>query len=362
MLYITSSDILDFITIITSCLCAATQNLAQMISNKKFLLKKTTESSDIIDNSETPNFNKILKVFNENYKERFGSNMGRDEVLWSWCYTAVEITRLDHNLGTYDPQLIDKIKLLGIIFVVVLDDISDRSLDNEESFKVIKSLEFNTVKKIKRNAEDPLVQLGISIWNELVSLLEPLPNYQKYKNKLIYYYECLFRNMLYSLSIQKGTSNINLYLYRKYFQHNVHMIHHGLIDLMTTTTTIDYETEDRLIKILLAGQLIGRFGNSLTTYKRELLEGDISSDIIPIALEQGIIQKSDLYSPKLLSYRINNNSVLVEDKLKSLINAEFHKLNCLKKEINDMNIFAIDKYINGLNLLLEYYSYFEGKI
>ena len=217
----------------------------------------------------------------------------RNVFLWKWVRRGVEIT----TLSCVDAELWDDVcdtKTLGVMFDVLLDDVADAGADPEF---------LETLIAITRNKRFWLSSLtdeqreyfrfSESIWKKVWRRLKRYPRYEEFRDILAYDYRQLMNAMRYSVLIRKNPSMMNIPEHDSYLPHNMHIVISGTIDLMASTR-FEVSEFGHLRKVLLYAQYMGRIGNLITTWEREVRERDYSSGIFPLALSRGVLTVDDL--------------------------------------------------------------------
>jgi hypothetical protein len=102
--------------------------------------------------------------------------------------------------------------------------------------------------------------------------------------------------MHYSAVVNGHPRIANLDGARRYDAHNMAMFPYADVDLMYSPgfALADFGAVRDLLWDL---QELARIGNWLTTWERELREGDYTSGIVVTALQDGVIEPADLHGP-----------------------------------------------------------------
>ena len=99
--------------------------------------------------------------------------------------------------------------------------------------------------------------------------------------------------MNYSALIKCHPSLMNLTEHDVYFPHNMHMMISGTMDLIASPH-FDIRELGNLREALWCAQQMGRIGNLVTTWEREVTEGDFSSDVFALGLRWGVLSVENL--------------------------------------------------------------------
>lgn len=151
-------------------------------------------------------------------------------------------------------------------------------------------------------------QLAEKLVTNLDQHLRELPHYQGLIELLIFDLEEIYRANHYAEKMRQFPTLRNLKESQHYGPYNMGMLAAGLIDLMGSKT-IDINELGQSRECFLLGQRMGRIGNLLSTYQRELNENDLTNEIS--------LSQDETYSEKLESEFLNLKLELLAKDLKS---------------------------------------------
>jgi hypothetical protein len=213
----------------------------------------------------------------------------RNLYLWKWVRQGVEVT----TLSCVEPELFDfacDTKVLGVVLDVLLDDIADRGGDPELLEELLAVPFDQTRLQLKRvRAEDrAYAEFTIDLWQEIKRRTKTLPLFGRFARLWRYDYLQLFNGMRYSHLINDDVALLNLAEHDLYSPHNMHIIVSSTVDLMSAPR-FDTSELGRLRDAIWHAQFMGRIGNLVTTWERELPDGDYTSGIYARALSAGDI-------------------------------------------------------------------------
>jgi hypothetical protein len=211
----------------------------------------------------------------------------RNLYLWKWVRQGVEVT----TLSCVAPELFDtvcNIKILGVVLDVLLDDIADRGGDSDLLEQLLAVPFDDTRLQLKRvSAEDrAYAEFTTDLWQEIKRRTKLLPQFKQYATVWRYDYLQLFNGMRYSHMINEDVALLNLAEHDLYSPHNMHIIVSSTADLMASPS-FDHTELGRLRDAIWHAQFMGRIGNLITTWERELGDGDYTSGIYARALAEG---------------------------------------------------------------------------
>jgi len=241
--------------------------------------------------------------------QQYSSVGCRDEFIWKWCLKGIEVT----SLPCVDPGIRDfnnQTKLLGIMFVVLLDDVADHAKNKRFLEKLIDQLttgrqcELSSLSMEQRH----YAHFTFLVWDEILNRARNYPRYEEFKDLLNFDYLQIFNVIRYSYLINSQPNAINMVEHDLYSPHNMHMMCHGTLDIMCSPE-FDSDELGVLRSILWYGECMGRVGNLTTTWEREVTQRDFSSGVFALALDEQYLQPNELYSfkPETLTQRIRQN-------------------------------------------------------
>ncbi len=218
----------------------------------------------------------------------------RNLYLWKWCRQGVEVT----TLSCVDPELFDfacDTKVLGVVLDVLLDDIADRKGDAVLLDQLL-DLPFDSQRKCLREApaeEREYAEFTIDVWQEIKRRTFKLPLYARYSTLWRYDYLQLFNAMRYSHMINQDIALLNLAEHDLYLPHNMHIMISATVDLMCSEGFNQHEV-GTLRDAVWHAQCMGRIGNLVTTWERELGDADYTSGVYARAIAEGDVTIQDL--------------------------------------------------------------------
>lgn len=217
----------------------------------------------------------------------------RNTFLWKWVRRGLEITTLSCVRGDLKDFLCDT-KLLGVILDVLLDDVADARADTEFLENLIAITEGKPVPGHQIPAGDRDYYLYTQrVWNWIVERVRGFPRYEELKDLLSYDYRQLMNVMRYSTLVNHHPAMMNPVEHDLYLPHNMHMMVSGTLDLMCSPD-FDIRELGRLRQVIWYAQQMGRIGNLVSTWEREIKEKDYSSGIFGLGLVNGVLTLEDL--------------------------------------------------------------------
>ncbi len=217
--------------------------------------------------------------------EAVGSRPG---YLWNWCHRAVEITTLSSVPDDQREHACDT-KTLGVMWDVLLDDLADRPESNRRLLESLLSMPEQGVAPAWdafTPEERAYGEFAIRVWKAIVSRVQEYPRCSEFNRLLRFDYLQLNNVMRYSQLINDYPELLNLVEHDLYTPHNMHIMICSTMDLMASPD-FDRQELGTLRELIWHAQWMGRIGNLVTTWERELAEGDFTSGVYARAVSLG---------------------------------------------------------------------------
>ncbi len=218
----------------------------------------------------------------------------RDAFLWKWCLEGVRLTTLscvDSEVNHCNHIT----KVLGVLLDVLMDDVADQGCD-EAYLEQILGIPFAATlpdDSALPESRRRYIQTTVRVWQAIVERVRTYPRYERFKDLLRFDYMQLLNAMRYSHMVNRDPRLLNLVEHDLYLPHNMHMMVSGTMDLMCSPEFDEAEL-GQLREVLWSAQCMGRVGNLVTTWERELADADFSSGVFAHALHLGVLNSGDL--------------------------------------------------------------------
>lgn len=234
-----------------------------------------------------PSADRLVKEY-----ERVGGE--RDRYLWKWLHSVFP----EFTLSCVDLRFADQLaeaKFCASMFVVLLDDLAERRQDRstfEEASKI--PFSHQTVNRDRPGVDVSVLAFMESVWERLAELLEEAPRWHEFADSFRFDLKRTIVAIEYSYTVNRTLEMANLDEAEVCDSPNMMLFTYVNMDLMHSP---QFELADlgTLRRAVHRAQRMARIGNWITTWERELAEGDFSSGVVISALERGIVSPSDLY-------------------------------------------------------------------
>jgi hypothetical protein len=219
----------------------------------------------------------------------------RGRFLWQWCAKGVRLT----TLPCVEPQYRDDVyetKMLSILFGTLIDDIADQEQDREmlESAIAIDQLDPRDNSLVPWDERRRVYIETISdLWAEVWGRCKKYPRFDAFEHLLRFDNQQILNAMRYALLVNETPSLLNLIEHNHYQPHNMQIMFMATVDLCASPT-FDRKELGTARQIFWHAQRMGRIGNMITTWEREVLDRDFSSGVFAHAIHQGYIKPAQL--------------------------------------------------------------------
>lgn len=230
----------------------------------------------------------------EHWAQEYSRVGSRNPYLWRWCCCGVEVTTLPCVRPDLRGELGDT-KVLGVMLDVLLDDVADQQGD-ADLLEHLLSLPYGRPQTDLPQfppEKQAYVRFTAEVWDEIQGRVRQYPYFDEYAELLRYDYLQLLNAMRYSYLLNQNPALLNLAEHDLYSPHNMHMMVSATLDLMCSPG-FDRAELGLLREAVWHAQWMGRIGNLITTWQRELGEGDYSSGVFASAVSRGDLRVGDL--------------------------------------------------------------------
>jgi hypothetical protein len=218
----------------------------------------------------------------------------RDLHLWKWCAHGVELTTLPCVAPELRAHVCDT-KVLSIVLCVLLDDVADQH-GNSGLLDALLEL---TCWEIQRPlgqlsaAERRHAELTRALWAEYLARIAGYPAHAAFEPVLRFDLAQFFNTMRYSHLVNGRPYLLNMAEHDLYTSHNMMMVSFATLDLMCSPGFPPREV-GLLREAIWHAQMMGRIGNLLSTWRRELVDRDFTSGVFARAVMEGDLSLEEL--------------------------------------------------------------------
>lgn len=310
----------------------------------------------------------VLRELVEDYQDL---EEARPPFMWKWVHSLAP----QNSLPCVDSEYRDRVtvdKTLVILFITLLDDALEKRGDRA-TFRALTRIPHTLDQDETPPAEmDPVsrsdggkygeavdtdyVAFARRVWSTLLERIQEAPHYDRFEPLFRYDISQAMTGVEYSdLAITRPDLSTLADLER-YESHNMVMFAYADIDLMHSSTDARGDLP-ALREAVWTAQKMARIGNWVSTWERELREGDFSSGPVVYALEHDIVDHEELLAStddqtlkNELIERISENSV--EEEFLRRWEREHHRLQIQNEAIKTMDL---ESFISGTEEVLRYH-------
>ena len=223
------------------------------------------------------NHGEHLNLLSDNI-EKYGKISGyRDQVLFDW------LLRVFENLGisTVNQDYLDSLavtKTKVAMFVILVDDVVDNV--KRRDLKLCEELLRIPFGKAgqEEHASDYL-KFAYGLWEEIMKEVRSYPHYAKYRDAFEFDVMQFLNSMKYSEFVNKHNNAANLTENDAYVHHGMMVMIQLDMDLMCSEKFNEKEL-GTVRELAYLSQKLAMIGNLISTYPREIIESDMSSEAL----------------------------------------------------------------------------------
>lgn len=237
----------------------------------------------------------------------------RPRFIWQWVHKlAPQNTLPCVDAANRERVLTDK--TLIVLFVTLLDDVLEKRRD-ERTFEKMVEIPFDrrggrpnpdggfvedaSVGSSDRAVSDDeggvhrgYVEFARRVWEVLIERLEQSQRYERYEDLFRYDLRQAINGIRYSDFVIRHPEFATFAELKRHEAHNMGMLGYADVDLMYSAHSPD--SLQLLRKAVEHAQQMARIGNWVSTWRREIHEGDYSSGVVVYALEHDIVAVEEL--------------------------------------------------------------------
>lgn len=251
------------------------------------------ELAKIVADIKAIEFSPYLRGWIEDY-EKVGQ---RGRFLWQWCLKGLDLTTLPCVAPSLRQHVIET-KMLSIFYGTLIDDIADREQDREMlqmAFSLVADDWLADRLALWTGRRRDYLEMIARLWREVWSRCQSYPRFSEFESLLRFDNEQSLNAMRYALLVNQSPGVLNNIEHDLYQPHNMQIMFMASVDLCASAT-FDIDQLGIAREIFWHAQRMGRIGNMLTTWEREVLDRDFTSGVFAHALARGILAPSDLRS------------------------------------------------------------------
>ena len=271
----------------------------------------------------------------------------RSIYLWRWCLFAVDLMTLSSVEYSQRASVRDTKFLIGM-FNCLIDDVADQA-HNHQFVRSQLTLTRGGTPVGVTPAEQELAAFITQVWHEIWHRAAQLPRFWEFEQLLAFDLRQLCTTVEHSDLTVQLPELVNQIEHDLYSSHGMMVTVAATVDLMASPG-FDRRDLSGLRSVLWHAESMARIGNMVSTWEREIDDGDFSSGVFMEAVWQGKLQPHDL--------RSDNEARLVRAIISSNIEGQFlrrweaHRTQVLHLG-RHMSSIDIEDYTGRLDQLIE---------
>ena len=226
----------------------------------------------------------------DEYERAFGD---RDRFLWKWIHALFPEFTLSSVAEEHFAHVRAQ-KTVLTMYVTVLDDLLERHGDHRTFDEARKLPVDGATPDPDRAAVDAETFAFVErVWETFEEGLADAPRYDEFADVFDYDRRQAETAIEYSGILSENPHLANLTGARRVEAHNMVLFAYTDVDLMYSPA-FDRTDFGSLRDLLWDLQEMARIGNWLTTWERELAEGDYSAGVVVLALQEGVVSPEEV--------------------------------------------------------------------
>ena len=311
--------------------------------SRRIVMLDPTSGSAAVEPWENQEFPKNLQGWVDRYQQ-VGE---RGLYLWRWCLFAVDLMTLSSVDRSQHAAARDTKFLIGM-FNCLIDDVADQA-HNHQFVRSLLTLTRGGTPVGVTPAEQELAAFITQVWHEIWHRAAQLPRFWEFEQLLAFDLRQLCTTVEHSDLTVQLPELVNQIEHDLYSSHGMMVTVAATVDLMASPG-FDRRDLSGLRSVLWHAESMARIGNMVSTWEREIDDGDFSSGVFMEAVWQGKLQPHDL--------RSDNEARLVRAIISSNIEGQFlrrweaHRTQVLHLG-RHMSSIDIEDYTGRLDQLIE---------
>lgn len=291
------------------------------------------------------------------YDERIGI---RDNFVWRWMYSLLPSFRLSCVGERYDAVVREQ-KTILTMFITVLDDIAEYNGD-QRTFEQARNIPFpsQSVDVARKGVDEQSITVAQRLWDAFENPLTSAPRYEEFLEPLRFDIRRTLAAMDYSRLLAEQPAVGNIEEAYECTGHNMVMFPYADVDLMHSPR-FERDELGSLRSTVMELQQLARIGNWITTWEREITDGDYSSGVVIEAFTTGVVDCKELQgapqgmqSAKMID-RIKDAEI--EERFQAEWRRRFDAIRATAPSCDSVDLAAL---ITGMEDVFDYHQQSKG--
>lgn len=274
----------------------------------------------------------------------------RDRLLWKWLWHVFPEFRLS-SVPDRHGDAARRAKFCFSVYMTLLDDLSERHRDRE-TFEAGREIPFSETGGQAHDGVD-LGALDVldHAWEMTEHYLDQAPRPDRFDELLTFDLRQALNSMDFNRLVNQSPALASRTGAELYDTHNMLLFVYVDIDLAFSPGFAPADLA-ALRDLTWEAQRLVRIGNWVTTWERELAEGDYTSKVVVEALERGLVTREELDSEAVPDRRIVRR-IKDSDIERQLLGTWNDIYGRLVAEDHGLETVDADSFLDGIRYLLE---------
>jgi hypothetical protein len=292
------------------------------------------------------------------YVEEYSNlEQSRGLFIWKWIDVLTPWITLPF-VPESEMDTIRELKVLSGLLITVMDDMMERQKDRL-TFKELSKVPFDeqTVNWDRDGLIEPPIKFCEMVWDRIEGTLKRSRHFDEFMNLLLFDFDRSIQSIEYSALITERPWLATLEELVGVQSNNMIMFPYADLDLMFAEDPPEDELSN-LRQAVWEAQKLVRLSNWITTWERELRQGDFSSGVMVRALQEGVVGKEKLQSLKESNDAELTNWIVDKIKKSSVERKLLSRWDSLYLDLqstaSSIDTFDLSHYVQGMKKALKY--------
>lgn len=213
----------------------------------------------------------------------------------NWLVLGYQLSLIDYVNLDFFEDLVFAGTLLGMLDTMIDDIVDDQSAWSPELARLLLTLEDDTANTSKLTSDEELYyKYSKKIWNRIIDTIKTFPQFTAFSQEFQHSINMLKKMFQYCIDVREERIMPTYEKSSELLPHNLTLLIYSIMTLMTAKEVLDKERIEKIKEVVESGQKIQHWYNLLATYAREADEGDMTNELVCLALENGEITIGDI--------------------------------------------------------------------
>lgn len=296
----------------------------------------------------------------DDYDDHVGK---RDRFLWKWIHALLPHVTLS-SVPADHAETVRDAKTVASMFVVLADDVGERDRDEATLREVAKiPFDWQTADGDRPGVDSEVLATARRIWSRFEAMLDRAPRGEEFRSIFEFDVNQTLTAIEYSFLVNENLDMANERENWIYECNNMMLFPYVDVDLMFSST-FDRSELSVLRQAVRRAQKMARIGNWVTTWERELDEGDFTSGVVVSALANDLVTSEDLHALQNGSSHEAVGDIVdivkdqnIEQDLLDAWGRNHQEARALERQVSSVDLAD---YLDGMETVLQYHLVSRG--